>query len=80
MNPRRCHPENNSSIKAFHKSIGTTTSPATNVTVNTSNAVLYADITFASTNQPWVSGNIVFTLIAKGGLVPIIWTRSCVIG
>ena len=59
---------------------GTTTSPATNVTVNTSNAVLYADITFASTNQPWVSGNIVFTLIAKGGLVPIIWTRSCVIG
>jgi YD repeat-containing protein len=35
---------------------GTTTSAATNVTVNTSNAVLYADATFASTNQPWVSG------------------------
>lgn len=44
---------------------GTTTSPATNVTVNTSNAVLYADITFASTNQPWVNGNNTFTAIAK---------------
>ena len=31
---------------------GTTTTPATSVTVNTSNAVLYADSTFASTNQP----------------------------
>ena len=29
----------------------------TNVTVNTSNAVLYADVTFASTNQPWVNCN-----------------------
>jgi hypothetical protein len=29
---------------------GSTTGPATNVTVNTSNAVLYADATFASTN------------------------------
>ena len=37
---------------------GTTTSPATNVTVNTSNAVLYADTAFASTNQPWVGGNM----------------------
>ena len=44
---------------------GTTTSPATNVTVNTSNAVLYADVTFASTNQPWVNGNNTFTAIAK---------------
>ena len=44
---------------------GTTTSPATNVTVNTSNAVLYADSTFASPNQPWVSGNNTFTAIAK---------------
>ena len=30
---------------------GTTTSPATNVTVNTSNALVYADTTFASTNE-----------------------------
>ncbi len=44
---------------------GTTTIPATNVTVNTSNAVLYADSTFASTNQPWVNGNNTFTAIAK---------------
>ena len=44
---------------------GTTTSPATNVTVNTSNAVIYADVTFASTNQPWVNGNNTFTAIAK---------------
>ncbi|HMD55304.1 MAG TPA: RHS repeat-associated core domain-containing protein, partial [Phycisphaerae bacterium] len=44
---------------------GTTTSPATNVTVNTSNAVLYADATFASTNQPLVNGNNTFTAIGK---------------
>jgi hypothetical protein len=44
---------------------GTTTSPATNVTVNTSNAVSYADSTFASTNQPWVNGNNTYTAIAK---------------
>jgi RHS repeat-associated protein len=44
---------------------GTTTSPATNVTVNSSNAVLYADVMFASTNQPWVNGNNTFTAIAK---------------
>jgi RHS repeat-associated protein len=43
---------------------GTTTSPATEVTVNTSNAVMYADTTFASTNQPWVSGNNTYTAIA----------------
>ena len=46
---------------------GTTTSPATSVTVNTSNAVLYADTTFASTNQPWVSGNNTYTAIARDG-------------
>lgn len=44
---------------------GTTTSSATNVTVNASNAVLYADVTFASTNQPWVSGNNTYSAIAK---------------
>jgi RHS repeat-associated protein len=33
--------------------------------VNTSNAVLYADTTFASTNQSWSSGNNTFTAIAK---------------
>jgi RHS repeat-associated protein len=44
---------------------GTTTSPATNVTVNTVNAVLYADTMFASTNQSWVNGNNTFTAIAK---------------
>jgi RHS repeat-associated protein len=44
---------------------GTTTSPATNVTVNTSNAVLYADITFAATNFTIVNGNNTFTAIAK---------------
>ena len=43
---------------------GTTTSPATNVTVNTSNAFLYADVTFASTNQPWVNGNNTYTAVA----------------
>ena len=46
---------------------GATTSPATNVTVNTSNAFLYADTAFASTNQPWVSGNNTYTAIAKDG-------------
>jgi RHS repeat-associated protein len=44
---------------------GTTTSPATNVTVNTSNAVLYADITFAATNFTIANGNNTFTAIAK---------------
>jgi YD repeat-containing protein len=44
---------------------GTTTSPATNVTVNTSNAVLYVDRTFASSNQNLVNGNNSFTAIAK---------------
>ena len=44
---------------------GSTTSPATDVKVNTSNAVIYADVTFASTNQPRVNGNNTFTAIAQ---------------
>ncbi len=44
---------------------GTTTTPATSVTVNTSNAALYADSTFASTNQPWVNGANTYTAIAQ---------------
>jgi len=44
---------------------GSTTSPATNVTVNTSNAVLYADASFASTNQSWVTGNNTYSAIAR---------------
>ena len=44
---------------------GTTTSPATNVTVNTTNAFLYADATFAATNIPLVNGTNTFTAIAK---------------
>ena len=44
---------------------GTTTSAATNVTVNTSNAILYADYTFASTNQTLANGANTFTAIAK---------------
>jgi len=44
---------------------GTTTSPATNVTVNTTNAFLYADTTFAATNFTLANGNNTFTAIAK---------------
>jgi hypothetical protein len=44
---------------------GTTTSPATNVTVNTTNAFLYADTTFAATNFTLANGNNNFTAIAK---------------
>jgi RHS repeat-associated protein len=44
---------------------GTTTSAATNVTVNTSNAILYADYTFASTNQSLADGTNTFTAIAR---------------
>jgi RHS repeat-associated protein len=44
---------------------GTTTSPATSVTVNTSNAILYVDAAFASTNQQWTSGNNTYTAIAQ---------------
>ena len=64
MNPRRCHPRNYLGVKAFPQSIRTT-SPATNVTVNTSNAVIYADVAFASTNQPWVGGDNTYTAIAR---------------
>jgi RHS repeat-associated protein len=44
---------------------GTTTSPATNVTINTSNAILYADYTFAATNFTLANGTNIFTAIAK---------------
>jgi RHS repeat-associated protein len=44
---------------------GTTTSPATNVTVNTTNAFLYADTTFAATNFTLANGNNTFIAIAK---------------
>jgi RHS repeat-associated protein len=44
---------------------GSTTGPATNVTVNTSNAVLYLDATFASTNHTLTDGTNTFTAIAK---------------
>jgi RHS repeat-associated protein len=44
---------------------GSTTSPATNVTVNSLASVLYADRSFASTNQSWLSGNNTYTAIAK---------------
>jgi RHS repeat-associated protein len=47
---------------------GTTTMTATNVTVNTSNAVLYADLTFAATNFTLVNGSNTFTAIAKDSL------------
>jgi RHS repeat-associated protein len=44
---------------------GTTTSPATNVTVNTSNAVLYSDSTFAAAGFILTNGNNGYTTIAK---------------
>jgi RHS repeat-associated protein len=44
---------------------GTTTSPATNVMVNTSNAILYADSTFAATNFTLANGTNTFTAIAR---------------
>lgn len=43
---------------------GSTTGQATNVTVNASSATLYADNTFASTNQSWIASTNVFTAIA----------------
>ena len=43
---------------------GSSTMPATSVTVNTSNALLYADVSFASTNQPWAYGANTYTAIA----------------
>jgi RHS repeat-associated protein len=47
---------------------GTTTSPATNVTVNTSNSVLYLDYAFASTNHSLADGTNTFTAIGKDNL------------
>ena len=47
---------------------GTTTTAATNVTVNTSNAVRYADFTFAATNFTLANGTNTFTAIAKDSL------------
>ena len=44
---------------------GTTTTPATSVTVNTSNAVRYADSTFAATNMPLINGTNTFTAIGQ---------------
>ena len=44
---------------------GTTTSPATNVTVNGQSAALYGDSTFAATNFTLVNGTNTFTAIAK---------------
>jgi RHS repeat-associated protein len=44
---------------------GVTTSPATNVTVNTFTATLYSDNTFAGTNFPLADGNKTYTAIAK---------------
>jgi RHS repeat-associated protein len=43
---------------------GSSTMPATSVTVNTSNALLYTDVSFASTNQPWGYGANTYTAIA----------------
>jgi len=47
---------------------GTTTSPATNVTVNGTNAILYADNTFARTNYEYSFGTNIFTAIARDSL------------
>jgi RHS repeat-associated protein len=43
---------------------GTTTSPATNVTVNAVNAILYTDSTFARTNVTLAEGTNIFSAIA----------------
>jgi len=47
---------------------GTTTSPATNVTVNGINAVLYSDATFAKDGFTLTNGNNSFTAIGKDNL------------
>ena len=44
---------------------GTRTSQATNVTVNTSNAILYADYTFAMDDFSLTNGTNAFTAIAR---------------
>ena len=46
---------------------GTTTTPATSVTVNGSNAILYADATFAATNMPLGVGTNSFTAVGQDG-------------
>ncbi len=45
--------------------IGTTASPATNLTVNGTNAQIYSDFTFASTNNGLSNGSNSFTVIAQ---------------
>ena len=45
--------------------IGVVTGSATNVTVNTSNAFLYGDSTFASTHHALVDGSNTFTAVAR---------------
>lgn len=47
---------------------GNTSTPATNVMVNGSNAVIYADNTFASPNQPIAPGLNTFTAFAQSPL------------
>jgi RHS repeat-associated protein len=44
---------------------GATTLAATSVTVNGSNAIRYADLSFASTNHPVANGTNVFTAVAQ---------------
>lgn len=48
--------------------VGTTTAAATNVTVNTSNAIRYADHTFASTNHTPANGTNTYTANAQDAL------------
>ncbi len=47
---------------------GTSSSPTTNVTVNTTNAIIYADYTFAATNFTPANGANTYTAIAKDSL------------
>jgi len=47
---------------------GATSSAATNVTVNTTNGILYADQTFVSTNHTLANGANTFTAIAQDNL------------
>ena len=47
---------------------GATTTAATNVTVNTTNAIRYADYTFAATNLTVTNGVNTFTAVAKDAL------------
>lgn len=54
-----------SSRNANMTAVGTTTSPATNVTVNSLVAQLYSDSTFARTNVGLVNGYNTFTAVAR---------------